>query len=70
MIKLCLEPPSTTDIWDACEDARSLSYQCGGGEVILIYQGVMLRVRNDRDTVMDIYNKYEGLKKKYEAQKR
>lgn len=59
MIKLCLEPPSTTDVWDAAEDARSLSYQCGGGEVILIYQGTMLRVRNDRDTTMDIYNEWE-----------
>lgn len=64
MIKLCIEPPSTTDMWDAAEDARSLSYQCGGGEVILIYQGIMLRVRGDRDDVMDIYNKYETLKKK------
>lgn len=64
MIKLCIEPPSTTDMWEAAEDARSLSYQCGGGEVILIYQGVMLRVRGDRDDVMDIYNKYESLKKR------
>lgn len=64
MIKLCIEPPNTTDMWDAAEDARSLSSQCGGGEVILIYQGVMLRVRSDRDDVMDIYNKYETLKKK------
>lgn len=63
MIKLCIEPPSSTPIWDAAEDARSLSYQCGGAEVILLYCGVMLRVRADRDTVVDIYNKYEVLTK-------
>lgn len=63
MIKLCIEPPATTDVWDAAEDARSLSYQCGGGEVILIYQGVMLRVRNDRDTVKDIYDEWHKRQK-------
>lgn len=68
VIKLCIEPPNTTDVWDAAEDARSLSYQCGGGEVILIYQGVMLRVRNDRDSVKDIYDKYEGIKKNGKTQ--
>lgn len=56
MIKLCLEPPPTTDVWDAAADAISLSHECGGGEVVLVFQGVFLRVREDRDTVKDIYD--------------
>lgn len=63
VIKLCIEPPNGTPIWDAAEDARSLSYQCGGAEVILVYHGIMLRVRADRDEVVDIYNKYGALAK-------
>jgi len=59
MIKFCLEPSTDTNIWDAAEDALSLSYQVQGAEVLLLYKGVLLRVKHKRDSVADIFADYE-----------
>lgn len=60
MIRLCIEPPNDTPIWEAAEDAISLSYQVGGTEVILLLNGVLVRVKSGRNTVVDVFNAYES----------
>lgn len=59
MIKMCLEPSTDTTVWDAAEDALSLSYQVGGAEVLLLYKGTLLRVKSGRDSLADIFADYE-----------
>lgn len=59
MIKMCMEPAQGTAIWDAAEDAISLSYQFGGQEVLLLFESVLLRVKSGRDSISDVYTAYE-----------
>ena len=58
MIRQLLIPSSDTDVWQAADDALSLSQQVGT-DVYLLFNDVLLHVKHQRDSVADVFSAYE-----------